>query len=627
MRCNIKKPVASGNWSNPAVWDGGSLPSSDQIVVLNNFTLNVDQNATVRAIVNHAVGGFSVSEVPWFYSDTQAYTTPNNLGTLIFNNKWSITNPARHVFDHDYSGSGAIAQANGVSVSDPAIVGYVFPTPKIIDKIYIGVSSSDALRSFEFQASNDGTTWTSLFVGDTGNVSYFTPSFNTTTAYTHYRLLMFSGNRGGNAVINTLQMLAPNCSLFTAPYNNGGSLTLDAGNIGGLTLTLNDTVCGLSGGNINGAIVTYTGNKNFTIVGNIHRNHAFNGGTGHPLISNTGTGVMNFIGNFIENFRVANNSFNSDEERFLVPFNNRFARTYVATGLNATTNIVGTINIDTTSSEWFMIIVNNNHNLNITGDIVHNYRASGTINTPVDATNSTVTIVGDIDAFHGRSSQPNSTSNFIVVNLANCQASITGSYLGKYGNQNNMQENNSYVTWSGSETRTLSWIGKIETQSDGYCLIIGSGEGVMLSGPIVCSPYGWFPISGMRRINWIQNTTNTYIQFRTNQAMFLVQPTGTPNPTYNLVTPDTLVDLPAGDDVRLGTVYGAGSFQGTLAVPPADRVSIGVPVDDTVGTGTINAKDVWDYSISNLNATNSIGKRLKNASTVDSTGDQLSSLL
>ena len=274
-----------------------------------------------------------------------------------------------------------------------------------------------------------------------------------------------------------------------------------------------------------------------------------------------------------------------------------------------------------------MIIVNNNHTLNITGDIVHNYRGSGTINSPIDASNSTVNIVGDMDAFNGRSSQPNATSNFIVVNLSGCQASITGSFTGKYGNQNNMIENSSYVAWSGGGSKTLNWIGKIETQSDGYCLFVNSGEGLMLSGPIVCSPYGWFPITGLRRINWIQNTTNTYIQFRNNQTMFLSQPAGTPNPTYTLVSPDTLADLPLGSNVRLGVTYGAGAFSGTLAVPPANRVSAGIPVDNTVGTGTVTSEDVWNYAISNLNTAGSIGNRLKNTATVDSTGDQIAALL
>jgi hypothetical protein len=65
----------------------------------------------------------------------------------------------------------------------------------------------------------------------------------------------------------------------------------------------------------------------------------------------------------------------------------------------------------------------------------------------------------------------------------------------------------------------------------------------------------------------------------------------------------------------------------SLAVPPTNRVSLGIPVDNTVGTAVLTADDVWNAQTSAMNTPGSIGKRLKNASTVDSTGDQLTSLL
>jgi hypothetical protein len=58
-----------------------------------------------------------------------------------------------------------------------------------------------------------------------------------------------------------------------------------------------------------------------------------------------------------------------------------------------------------------------------------------------------------------------------------------------------------------------------------------------------------------------------------------------------------------------------------MALPSDVRVS--VPTDNTVGTATITAQDFWDYAVSNLTAADSIGKRLKNCSTVQTTGDQI----
>jgi hypothetical protein len=51
--------------------------------------------------------------------------------------------------------------------------------------------------------------------------------------------------------------------------------------------------------------------------------------------------------------------------------------------------------------------------------------------------------------------------------------------------------------------------------------------------------------------------------------------------------------VPAISNVRSGVVYGSGNeFTGTLAVPTASQVSVGVPVDNTVGTAILHVSDV-----------------------------------
>lgn len=58
--------VATGNWSNTAIWDGGTLPVAGDVVRSNNFTITVDQNINVLSIRNDALapavagGGFQV---------------------------------------------------------------------------------------------------------------------------------------------------------------------------------------------------------------------------------------------------------------------------------------------------------------------------------------------------------------------------------------------------------------------------------------------------------------------------------------------------------------------------------------------------------------------------------------
>jgi len=69
--------VASGNWSNTATWDGGTLPQPGDDVRSNGFTVTVNQNVNVASIQNTALspavagGSFVVS--------TSGYTIQANV--------------------------------------------------------------------------------------------------------------------------------------------------------------------------------------------------------------------------------------------------------------------------------------------------------------------------------------------------------------------------------------------------------------------------------------------------------------------------------------------------------------------------------------------------------------------
>ena len=80
-------------------------------------------------------------------------------------------------------------------------------------------------------------------------------------------------------------------------------------------------------------------------------------------------------------------------------------------------------------------------------------------------------------------------------------------------------------------------------------------------------------------------------------------------------------------DVRSGTVYALGNLTGTCAVPAAGSVALGVAVDATTGTAVLTPAAVWDALTSGMTTSGSIGARLKNAATLDSTGQQLADAL
>lgn len=100
------------------------------------------------------------------------------------------------------------------------------------------------------------------------------------------------------------------------------------------------------------------------------------------------------------------------------------------------------------------------------------------------------------------------------------------------------------------------------------------------------------------------------------------------NTQITLVDASNLVNqLPAESDVRFGIGYNNGNKIGSAYIPAAASVAFGVPVDNTTGTAALTPSAVWNAATSSLTTSGSIGERLKNASTVDTTGDQLAALL
>jgi hypothetical protein len=52
-----------------------------------------------------------------------------------------------------------------------------------------------------------------------------------------------------------------------------------------------------------------------------------------------------------------------------------------------------------------------------------------------------------------------------------------------------------------------------------------------------------------------------------------------------------------------------------MQVPNPQSVSIGVAVDNTVGTAITKPEDLWNFALTSLTASNSIGQRLASTST------------
>ncbi len=90
--------VATGNWSNTAIWDGGTLPGVGDVVRPNGFTVTIDQSITVGELRNNAsapaaAGGSFTLNTTTFNNLTlvcDMYANATNLLTLSGNGTCNI---------------------------------------------------------------------------------------------------------------------------------------------------------------------------------------------------------------------------------------------------------------------------------------------------------------------------------------------------------------------------------------------------------------------------------------------------------------------------------------------------------------------------------------------------------
>jgi hypothetical protein len=151
--------------------------------------------------------------------------------------------------------------------------------------------------------------------------------------------------------------------------------------------------------------------------------------------------------------------------------------------------------------------------------------------------------------------------------------------------------------------------------------VANTAADIRLSGDFLDHWSGWRAVGGNK---WRVYTTPT--NARTRYAL-----DGTTDSYLNMFTADNNLTQALPADVRSGTVYADGNLTGACAVPAAASVAYGVPVDDTTGTAFLSQSDVlaavWGAATTSLTTAGSIGERLKNCASVDSTGTALATAL
>lgn len=307
----VRFAIASGNWSNTAIWDNGALPTSADDVYANSYTVTIDQNVTVNTLRNDQL----LIYVPNIATPIMTgNNTPSGLA-------WASSTGSGFAFSVFDQNVNTIWES---TTSNSAWIAYTFPTSKIIKRYAIRGSVVNRMpRTWTFEGSNDGVTWTVLDTQTNLTLAvgtWYNYPIGNVTAYTSYRINVTATNVAGNTVsLGELQMTESTSAGIGFGINGGyvlnsgfnvqvGSLVhsaqavtlLSYAGAGTSSLTSTGTYF-ITGGNA--TLISHTGTGTLTVTGNM----SFS--TNNSLtvcINKSGSGTLNFIGNITINSNVNN---------------------------------------------------------------------------------------------------------------------------------------------------------------------------------------------------------------------------------------------------------------------------------------------------------------------------------
>jgi len=571
------RATKNGNWSDATVWTPNP-PAAGDVVRPNNFTVTIDVSVSVTEIRNDAGGGAVAG------------------GRFIINSGVSVT--ATTITVHQ-AGVRLITHSG---VGTASITGTITNTNLNTQYLAIENTSSGILNingNILFPQNN--TTFTTEgFIQNTINGTInITGIVNGNTTGGNRAQCVVNVSTGTINIVGNVNSPATAGALFFTVVNvSTGTITIN----GNITTTASTTIDNRSSGTVTiGGNITVTAGTaiintsgTVTITGDLT-----NSGTGNiQCVSQTGSGTINVIGN-LQGGNSGNNITNNS---------------VISNSGSGTINVTGNLTAGTVTSGGSISLsacINNTGNgtVNVTGTVTNGSSISsqgGAQLTFLQAIrNASTGIVNIIGNCIGTISTP-ATPNYVigaVVNAAGGTINISGNAIG--GSTGN-------AVFNGS-TGTINLNGNA-IGGTAYAAVENSNSaGNLIVEKIVFGANG-------------QTATRGYIKFKNISTMAAETVLKTDATTTNLVDINVVPNLqPSISDVRLGVTYSSGSLTGTMNVPPFNAVKAGVPVDNGVGTAYLDAADLWNYMISGITQSGSIGERLKIVSTIETTGTQLAS--
>ena len=303
--------VATGNWSNTATWDGGTLPTSSDDVYANNKTVTIDQDVTVLSLRNNAVASPVIAAGGTFQSQTSG-TRIVNANVISTTNGSVVTIVAGIV---NFTLNGAItAGTNANSTFTMGTYTYVdanltsYPTVTINGNITSGsVSSSEGVRHGGGRLYVTGT----VTGGSGGTSNYGINAFNSNNIPTYTEIKTGSSLVGGTSSSGSTAALAvtwtptgtsiaPSSTVINCNLTGGASGSGGSGNAAYNHVT-NSIPCTITG-NVTGTLanraINISSSADLTINGHVYAASTGAGGSqSEAAVIHNGAGQLTINGN------------------------------------------------------------------------------------------------------------------------------------------------------------------------------------------------------------------------------------------------------------------------------------------------------------------------------------------
>ena len=258
------------------------------------------------------------------------------------------------------------------------------------------------------------------------------------------------------------------------------------------------------------------------------------------------------------------------------------------------TSIIGNLNNTTGVFNSIALNVSSTGSTNVTGNISLNAAQNGAYTILAAAASGILNYTGTMDMV---ASSAVSATTFLI--FGNMTVNVTGIINGSNTAPGVTISTLTNRSGAGILTGSITAVGGLATSAVGNET---ANQNIVINSAVFAD--GVSPIRGAVRFS----TTNpTVTVILSNLSTLTLTDPSTTNP-------------PIETNVRLGTSYGGGAYIGLLAVPLPSQVSVGIPTDNTTGSAILTSQDLFT-AISG--SSDPVAERLRNVSTVGTTGDQI----